>query len=67
MKISQPEVAVTSRASLYLEYLQVPHRELVGEEAVPGAGEDVVVGPLSPGLSPQLRTVGGNPPRPLGR
>ena len=66
VKISQPQVTVTGRASLYVEDLEVPDSEVVGEETVPGAGEYVVVPSLSPGLSPQVRAVWRYPPLPPG-
>ena len=57
VEISQPQVTLPSRASLYVEDLEVSDSEVVGEETVPGAGEHLVVPSLPPGLSPQVGTV----------
>ena len=66
LKISQPQLTAPIPSQGYLEELQVPDREAVGEETVPGGGEDVVVGCLPPGLSPEVRAVWRDPAGPAG-
>ena len=57
VKISQPEVTVLTTSQTYLEELQLPESDVMGEETVSGGGHHVVVGSLPPGLSPEVRAV----------